>query len=149
MDYEHGGVKIKFTEQTGEFSAHVAGKFIKAPSLAAIRKRIDSSKTFAPFEALVEKGGWHAEGYEVVTIVSISRPKGKNTWRNEPKWIDSKGREYREVATNSPENLVALQKYDALVEKNQVDLRVFKDQQDAAEAAAKSKIHILIAKDAT
>lgn len=148
MEYEHGGVKIRFAEQTGEFSAHVAGKYVKAPSLAAIKKRIDSSKTFASFEALVEKSGWHAEGYEVVTIVSISRSKGKESWRNQSKWIDSKGREYREVATNSPENLFALQEYDALVEKNQVALKVFKEQQDAAEVAAKSKIHILIAKDA-
>lgn len=53
MEYKHRGVKIEFVEMGGVFVAIVNDKRTTAPSLSAIKSKIDKAQanTFEPFDA--------------------------------------------------------------------------------------------------
>lgn len=54
-DYNYNGVTITFEETAARFTATVGGKFTRAPSLDAMKKKIDKAKeqAFTPFDALM------------------------------------------------------------------------------------------------
>lgn len=50
--FEHNGIKIDLLP-SGQFAATVGGKTLTAPSLAAIKKKLNGSKAFQEFPALM------------------------------------------------------------------------------------------------
>lgn len=124
MEYEHKGIKIAFDADKGQFSARIAGEFVKAASLSAIKKRIDKSETFEQFAALVRPRGWGSRSeFERVTIVGIKKPVGKQSWSNTTKWIDSNGHEYEIAHPDTPDNEAALNARAALQKKHYEEKR--------------------------
>ena len=83
--FTHNGIEIALNG-VGEFWAVIDGKREKAPSLAAMKKRIDSRDTFKPFDALILS---YKDEIKQIRVIGITKPSGKRTYSNRPKFIGS------------------------------------------------------------
>lgn len=138
MEYEHKGIKIAFDATSAEFSAHVAGRFKRSTSLAAIKKAIDKSQTFAAFDAL-RAASWESkdrgENYVPCRVIGIEKPRGAASYRNRPLWIIDSGSTKSELWVDTPENRAAIDKYVALVKHQEAEReRMTKERSEADDA---------------
>ena len=142
MEYEHKGTKIQFSEQSAEFTALIAGKVVRATSLASIKKKIEAANTFQPFNALREVT-WSDKtkaNYIEVRVVGIQKPRGKTSWSNRPEWLCEGSRSVRAVWEDTPENRAAIDAHVALQKAN----RAAKEKAGAEEREAQAKIKVLV-----
>ena len=105
--FEHNGITITLLP-SGQFAATVGGKTLTAPSLAAIKKKLNGSKAFQEFPALMVLYGAIRE----VRAVGITKNKYGTAWKL------SNGETPHEVYADTPENRVALQAYLEQAEAN-------------------------------
>ena len=110
MDFEHNGVGIKL-QSNGKFYAEIHGKLENAPSLDAMKRRIDAAarSAFQPLACLIEDK-WGGQNLIEVTAHSIKAArKGARSYDDHPNFVLSNGEMRRRVMVNSPENLAAYQ----------------------------------------
>ena len=107
--FEHNGVTITLTSY-GNFQAAKNGAMLKAPSLPAMKKKLDKLDTFTPFKALYAR--YYSEEYEVVTVTGVRKHRGGSVW------ILSNGAEREDVIEATPENTVIAKAYKKLKAKN-------------------------------
>lgn len=110
MEYTHKGIKIRLDEAKGDFVAAIAGKESRAPSLAAMKTRIDKNKdSFAPFGVLsIEDEGyfnakkWKVARYQVTGI----RVSGRATKYSQQQcgYATDNNRVLKEVILDTPKN---------------------------------------------
>lgn len=119
--FTHKGADIAVLDN-GKFSASVAGQPIEAPSLDAIRAKIDQlmADTFAPFDAFLldDSWSWRDDCPELVEVrvVGLSH-EGRMRYRKVVWRTESHGR--REgVYLATPENLAKAQAYVKLRKAN-------------------------------
>lgn len=74
--YQHKGIAIAFDTTRATFTAEVLGKTIRAPSLDAIKKKIDVLASFTPFDCYIERTGWDAP---TVDKGAVAHLPGKHT----------------------------------------------------------------------
>jgi len=99
--FEHNGIKIDLLP-SGHFSATVGGKTRTAPSLAALKKKLDGDKVFQEFPALVICWSKIRE----VRVVGVI-----NRRLSDPVWNLNTGEARHEVYADTPENRAALTAY--------------------------------------
>jgi hypothetical protein len=105
--FEHNGIKIDLLP-SGQFAATVGGKTLTAPSLAAIKKKLNGSKAFQEFPALMVLYGAIRE----VRAVGITKNKYGTAWKL------SNGETRHEVYADTPENRAALRAFLEQAEAN-------------------------------
>jgi len=112
MEYEHKGIKIDFEQGSGWFSAIIAGKVVYAPSLTAIKARIDkhAQDTFTPFKAL--RWDQFDSKQTVVNVVGVRNPKKNDRYNRRKQWILDDGDTREVVAAYTPENLARIKEYE-------------------------------------
>lgn len=69
--YQHKGIAIAFDTTRATFTAEVLGKTIRAPSLGAIKKKIDVLASFTAFDCYIQLTGWDAPTIEKGAIAHI------------------------------------------------------------------------------
>jgi hypothetical protein len=120
VNYKHGKHDIELTNG-GEFTTVLNGKVIRAPSLAAIKKKLDAAAkvAFKPFNALRDaryndKEDTRIEGMVRVTVIGIEKSTGSNRYLRQ-KWqflLDGQqpyGGQWTELTVDTPENIAAVQ----------------------------------------
>lgn len=118
-NFEYKGTKISL-DSNGEFTAKINSEFITKASLAALKKKIDASKTFEPFDALYKSNYIH--GIFSGRVVGISQAQGKKSYHNCAKWQMEGGDCHRLVLRATPENL-ALQNTVEQLEKEYLEAK--------------------------
>ena len=107
--FKHKGTDIAVTDK-GQFTAYVDGHEVVAPSLAAMKKKLDKVNPFEQFDALDT-----AHGNKPVRVVGISRARA--SWRSD-KWKLRDGSSRRSVYANTPENKKTLAELAAMLERH-------------------------------
>lgn len=74
--YLHKGIAIAFDAKRAIFTAEVLGKNVSAPSLDAIKKKIDVLASFTPFDCYIERIHWDAPTIDKGVVAHF---KGKHT----------------------------------------------------------------------
>ena len=139
MEYEHAGVKIVFTHESGTFSAVVGGKHQRLTSLAAMKKKIDALNKFESFEC-IHKDRYSNE-YKIIKIVGIKKPsKNAGYFRKNPMWITESGFEISDAPFNTPGNLAAMKEVRETQMRQREELEKFKEQQNKIIEALSAKI---------
>lgn len=136
--FKHAGVDISLDPVTGKFGAVMEGKKVAAPSLDAMKKKIDGvvKAGFKQFVAYKDQGRHQPakDRYKEVVVVGVKRARA-NTFRGESFWITSTGEHLNTVYEFSPESLAALRARDALIEKQRAE----KEAMDKAHSEARAK----------
>jgi len=136
MEYTYRDIKITVNE-SAQFCARVNGKDIKSASLAAIKKRIDTTKSFEPFDALTLN--WHYVGkhtIEKVTIANSKAPKARYSWSNKLLYITTQGKEIPETQLYALDQKTLLESYAEISKgnhkaKKELEARIEKSEHDA------------------
>lgn len=136
-EWTHEGVKISLNER-GAFTATIKGKFQSAPSLDAMKKRIDESKrdTFVPFEAY-QIGRYSdrsdLKAFTVTGVVKL-RTTRYSTRTHSFQCSDNRERDYVNPVT--PENTKAANEYLSALKET----RRIKDEREKVETKLAAKI---------
>lgn len=95
--FTHKNTEITLSER-GDFTATVSGKFVRASSLDAMKKRIDKAaeETFEPFYALRDRS--HRDGKDAPDLVRIKivrkEKPGRSRW-DKGGFVDEAGQVYQ------------------------------------------------------
>lgn len=144
--WDHLGVAITLNEKSGEFNAKVGLKNLKAPSLAAMRKKITDEKKveIKPFPVIIPNP---ANSYspdsgqiEEAQVVSVDRVKGtlRYTTRDFEFKVRKEGGYNRtdyNVILDTPANRKAVQTYLDLCRKNEMAVKALRDEIEQAKRA--------------
>lgn len=109
--FEHKGIPITIKDN-GEFMAKIGGKEIVAPSIAALKKKLDRVDPFEPFEGFCLD--WRDE-IEKFTVTGVS----KNHRHNSYHWVTSRGAQHSHVYAATKENIAIAKQYIAAKEKHE------------------------------
>lgn len=111
--WTHRGVTIKLISSNGQFSAEMPGRKLRAPSLDAMKKKIDENMTFEPFDAFTEENGYSSVRKDE-KIAAEHKSPGKHYHprlvrrhivaydRANERFVDDAGQVYREVIRSEP-----------------------------------------------
>lgn len=113
--FTHNGTKIDI-EPDGTFKALGPSGVLKAPSLAAIKKKIDKEKPFTAFPALAFSGGL-TKKLDAFMVVGVR--KSTRSYSNDVFYVCSDGQERMRIYYDTPENRKKLKAYMALVEASE------------------------------
>jgi hypothetical protein len=133
--FKHNGTDIELRDN-GKFYAKTAAGMIEAPSLVAIKKKLDAKAKFEPFSVIFETSKWdggfsrRVRSIGTAKVVGIYSPRAK--WRGAMWQLEGSERDTGAVIEDTPENRAALQAYiDAMAHREQV----VREADDAVEAA--------------
>lgn len=137
---KHKSVAVE-VDQRGTFTAKVAGEELTAPSLAALKRKIDAAlaDAFEPFDAFTIRNfyadGPELEEYRVVGI-GAEREKGRSsaTWRND------RGLNLKQCYRDTPETRAQAEAYIAKWRANKVE----RDRMEAEEEALLEAIPLAV-----
>lgn len=135
-DFTHNGISISLTAH-GKFAAVIDGKNTTAPSLDAIKKKIDgpSSAAFQEFPALLVSE--YRGAPDPVKVVGIKKSR-RTSWRSD-EWLLDSGATQRAVAKDTKENRASIQAYYAA----RLTLRNEKDRLELLVREARSAIEFI------
>lgn len=105
--FVHKGVEITITPG-GAFTAVVGGKTIMAPSLPAMRKKLDKAAEFESFSAFVHTYGGQIKRFRVTGVRNNPR---KDHW-NPLLFVCDDGENRSRVYPDTPENVAAHEAYE-------------------------------------
>ena len=136
--FEHKNIKIELSEQSGEFSARFDGRIVRAPSVVALKKKLDSllEAKAGAFTALVNTTGYRSRGIFRVSIVGIEKARGRFGRAGLDNWKSDDGNTYHEVFTDTPENEAALKAAVELDASHAKEREALADKQQEASKAA-------------
>jgi hypothetical protein len=100
--FEHKGIPIEIRDN-GEFMAKVGGKEVVAPSLPALKKKLDRIDPFKPFAAFTID--WEGE-VKKCTVVGVERHRRYNQYQ----WRTDNGYRHTHVYVALKENLALAKK---------------------------------------
>lgn len=117
MTWDHKGHVIAFNETGAFFYATVNGGRLTAPSVDAMRKKLDklAFDAFVPFEAL----DWHGTKIESCRVTGIEKGTGRRYGAG-LQFLTSKGVKTR-VIRDTPENRKQLQAHIDLRAENEAE----------------------------
>lgn len=101
--FNHKGTEISL-DKKGVFTAKCNGVELNAPSLLALKKKLDKISPFTAFEAFIITYG---DIIKTCTIVGIQKNRGYNGYS----WKDADGRTHSTVYQATPENLARAKKF--------------------------------------
>ena len=126
MTYEHREIAITFAEDRGDFTATVAGRFIRKSSLKDMKKHIDQVETdgFVPFKAL--EWDYSEPSLNEVLVTGIEKRRGRC---RDNRWEIDGHRMVDKVAENTIDNINRIRlyrkksaEYDKLLEAKEKEL---------------------------
>jgi hypothetical protein len=106
--FEHKGIAIEILDN-GAFMSKVGGKEITAPSLPALKKKLDRVSPFKPFEAFTID--WEGE-VKQFTVIGVEKHRRYNQYS----WRSENGYRHTHVYAATKENLAVAKKLTALIE---------------------------------
>lgn len=137
MSWTHKGIAIELMEVSGSFSAIIGGKRQVAPSLDAIKKRIDDAAKigFEPFKALEYGRDDKITVYEVTGITRVTR--GRRWGSSGERFITtaSYSPERSSVTPDTLEARQAVKAWQALSKKNNAEIDRLKKAMEKAQKA--------------
>lgn len=121
--FEHKGIPIAISG-TGEFSAKLDGNTITAPSLTALKKKLDKHKPFEPFKAFTMYHDGDTRDYRVI---GVRKQRGYNQYH----WITDSGHTPHTVYADSKENRAIVKQMEALKAERKKVEDAFTKREDA------------------
>lgn len=103
MRFKHNNIDIDL-QDNGTFTAKVNGAEISAPSLPAIKKKIDKSAPFKPFDAITID---YYDKIEDIRIVGMVKQRNHRSWL----WKTTSGRTHSSVYLDTPQVRAGIKKY--------------------------------------
>ncbi len=145
--FTHAGVAIS-VDASGIFRAVCGGSELEAPSLAAIKKKINatSRSTFKAFDAFSIRITWDEDPPEIerFRIVGVAQ-RGSRNYHDGKTWIDDRGRTHAYgIYPATPKNLERLEKYIGALEANGKIRKKMKAEEELLE----SLLEVMNVKDA-
>ena len=135
----HNGIDITITP-SGQFVAVKNGERIVAPSLQAIKKKLDGRGKFVSFVALKPQS-YYSDSLKEITVIGIKEPRANSSsWRQKRKWKLADGNTADFVYENSEENIQAYSAWKALLKKHSVEREALQKAQGEAEAVLEEKL---------
>jgi hypothetical protein len=121
--FEHKGIPI-VVSATGEFSAKVDGNTLTAPSLAALKKKLDRLKPFEPFNAFTL---YHDGDVRKHRIIGVRKHRGYNQYH----WHTDSGHTPATVYADTKENMAIVKKMEALADEKKKAEAIFEKRESA------------------
>lgn len=122
--FEFRGVPIA-VKDNGEFAAVIGGKELTAPSLAAIKKKLERTKPFEPFDGFLM---YHGGDMKQTRVIGVKKHRNYNSYH----WITQGGYTPSVVYMSTKENLAIAKQITKL-----------HDERDAAEKKYNERIQDL------
>lgn len=107
---EYNGIPIEVTD-AGIFRAKVGGNVLVAPSVAALKKKMDATEKFVPFTAVVPDPPYGVSPREYKRVQVLARKSVRGKWH----WVLDNGRSHTQVFADTPASVDALIAKDAIV----------------------------------
>jgi hypothetical protein len=108
IGFEHKGIKIDLKDN-GEFVAKVGGKEIVAPSIVAMKKKLDRVEPFKPFEAF--SIDWEGDT-KTFTVIGVEKHRRYNQYS----WRSENGYRHNTVYATTKENVAVAKKLKAMID---------------------------------
>lgn len=127
---------------TGDFSASVAGNHLSASSLKALKKKIDATTPFTPFDGFIV--GFYDDKIERFKVVGFRQRRGRSNYHE---WIceyePGRTRTHAHIHRATPEALRRAKAYVKLMEDNKRK----REKMDEEESVAKTMIGEVVSPD--
>lgn len=112
--YSHKGIEIEFRESRSDFLATILGKRVAAPSLVAMKKKIDAAKAenFQTFTALREREYNDPKGKDLFKVTIVGKSKTASKW-NRGAFVDDQGKHHSRLLPDTPEAIALWKTHEA------------------------------------
>lgn len=132
MNYEHKHIAITFREQNATFNAQVNSEWLRAPSLTAIKKKIDLAleQVFKPFSAISADSDT-IKPFTVLRVECRTERRHKDEKQfvtDAPGWQQHRAR----VTLDTPKNRAQIAAYNKLHKDNHRKIELLKKEIDDA-----------------
>jgi hypothetical protein len=121
-ELSHNGLRITVSN-AGKFETKIGSEVISAPSMAALRKKLDKMGSFPAFTGFVSS----YNGYKKVKIVALQR-NGRAGYRNgELEYIGDNGEKHHHVVEDTAHNAELIAQFNELKLQREYAVKKFDD----------------------